>query len=52
MGGDSDVDRVTLNVPVFSLLLVIAAAIGLVLNELLSAVLRGVGHWLGRTAKG
>lgn len=52
LGRSVDVARVTFNVPALFLLLLIAAAMGLALDKLLSALLRGVGHWLGRTAKG
>ncbi len=52
LGRSVDVARVTFNVPAIFLLLLIAAAMGLALDKLLSAGLRSVGHWLGRTAKG
>lgn len=52
IGRSVDIARVTFNVPAIFLLLFISAAMGLALDKLLSALLRGVGHWLGRTAKG
>lgn len=52
IGRSVDIARVTFNVPALFLLLLLAAAIGLMLDKLLTAGLRKTGHWIGQTAKG
>jgi ABC-type nitrate/sulfonate/bicarbonate transport system permease component len=52
LGRSIDVARVPFNAPAIFLLLIFAEVVGLVLDKLLSAGLRSIGHWLGNTAKG
>lgn len=52
LGRSVDTARVTFNVPAIFLLLLIAAAIGLLLDSLVALTLRRIAHWLGSTAKG
>lgn len=46
------VSSVTFNTPAIFLLLIMTAVLGLVVDRILTAVLRTVAHWLGQTAKG
>ena len=52
LGRSVDTARVTFNIAAIFLLLIIAAVMGLALDRGLTAGLRRVAHWLGRTAKG
>lgn len=51
LGRSIDSARVTFNIPAVFLLLIASAVLGLALDAILTRTLRGIGHWVGNTAK-